>query len=651
MTIDPDEAHYDAINNADERLRRLRRRRRPWWRLALAGIYDFFQIVREARVALVGFALLGAVNAAYLINLYDYTAADLPPFTIISALYETMKMMTLETDLPIPEGDLLGDILFFVTPILGLALVFQSILNFGRFILDKGSRREDWQIALARTYSNHVIVCGLGSVTYRVILDLLEAGYGVVAIERDWSSEYLESTIALGVPVIHGDARKREALVHAGIFRARSLVAGLNDDLANIEIGLAVRRRRPELPIILRIFNEELDRNLEQTFGRNAAFSASALAAPTLAAAALGRSIAHLLPLPPEFTYEDGTPRFKGVLQLTITPGSEFVGSLEQLEERMGLRALLHLKARRNNNGARLRGHRDRLEPGDIVALLGPLSQLEQARRLNHGYGAGNEIDMRSFSQAPLPGASRAFDTVIVCGLGKIGYRVVHALALMRPQPRIVLICREEDTFAPLIEEVRPLVAAIFTGDGRKVALLRQAEIDRACAVVAVTSDDLTNLQIGLAARRIVPDIDMVLRVTNEDLAAHLEMIFGAHTTFSVAGLAAPTLAAAAVVRGIDYAVEVGEHILSTTTVRVRPGDELDGRSVADIRAGQGMLVIVLRRAGETVTPNLTTRLQAGDEVAVLVDIGRLERLRAGDRQFIEPALQRRAERLSRIRR
>jgi Trk K+ transport system NAD-binding subunit len=639
MTIDPDEAHYDAINNADERLRRLRRRRRPWWRLALASIYDFFEIVREARVALIGFALLGAVNAAYLINLYDYAAADLPPFTIISALYETMKMMTLETDLPIPEGDLLGDILFFVTPILGLALVFQSILNFGRFILDKGSRREDWQIALARTYRAHVIVCGLGSVTYRVILDLLEAGYGVVAIERDWSSEYLEPTIALGVPVIHGDARKREALVHAGIFRARSLVAGLNDDLANIEIGLAARRRRPELPIILRIFNEELDRNLEQTFGRNSAFSASALAAPTLAAAALGRSIAHLLPLPPEFTHEDGTPRFKGVLQLTITPGSEFVGPLEQLEERMGLRALLHLKARRNNDGARLHGNRDRLEPGDIVALLGPLSQLEQARRLNHGYGAGNEIEMRSFSQAPLPGNKRAFDTVIVCGLGKIGYRVVHALALMRPQPQIVLICREEDTFAPLIEEVRPLLAAIFTGDGRKVELLRQAEIDRACAVVAVTSDDLTNLQIGLAARRLVPDIDMVLRVTNEDLAAHLEMIFGAHTTFSVAGLAAPTLSAAAVARGIDYAVEVGEHILSTTTVRVRPGDELDGRSVADIRAGQGMLVIVLRRTGQTVTPSLTTRLQAGDEVAVLVDIGRLERLRAGDRQFTEPAL------------
>jgi Trk K+ transport system NAD-binding subunit len=639
MTINPSDSHYDAISNADDQLRRLRRRRRPFWRLALASIYDFFEIVRQARVALIGFALLGAINTAYLIHLYDHEAADLPPFTIISASYESLKMMTLETDLPIPADDIFGAIIFFVTPILGLALVFQSILNFGRFIIDKGSRREDWQIALARTYRTHVIVCGIGSVTYRVILDLLEAGYGVVAIERDWPSEFLEPTLTLGVPVIHGDARKRETLVRAGIFRARSLVAGLNDDLANIEIGLAARQRRPELPIILRIFNEELDYNLEQTFGRNSAFSASALAAPTLAAAALGRSIAHLLPLPPEFTHADGTPRFKGVLRLTITPDSEFVGPLTQLEERMGLRALLHMKGKRNTVGERRQGKRDRLEAGDTVALLGSLSQLEQARLLNHGYGAGHEVEMRSFSQTPLPGAGRAFDTVIVCGLGKIGYRVVAALALMRPQPRVTLICRAEDTFAPLIDEIRPLIVEIHSGDARQADLLRQAGVDRACAVVAVTSDDMTNLQIGLAARRLAPDIDMVLRVTNEDLAEHLEMIFGVHTTFSVASLAAPTLAAAAVTRGIDYAVEIGEHILSTTTVCIRPGDELDGRSVAEIRTQRGMLVISLRRNGQTETPTLTTRLQAADEVAVLVDIARLERMRAGASSLSEPAL------------
>ncbi len=228
---------------------------------------------------------------------------------------------------------------------------------------------------------------------------------------------------------------------------------------------------------------------------------------------------------------------------------------------------------------------------------------------------------------------------MIVCGLGKIGYRVVRSLTLMRPQPRIVLICREEDTFAPLIAEIRPLIAAIHAGDRRQIELLRTAGIDRACAVVAVTSDDLTNLQIGLAARRLVPAIDMVLRVTNEDLAEHLEMIFGVHTTFSVAGLAAPTLAAAAVTRGIDYAVEVGAQIFSTTTVRVRAGDELNGRTVAEVRKQRGMLAIALRRAGHNETLSLTTCLQADDQVAVLVDIGRLEKMRTSDVQFSEPAL------------
>ncbi|NCC31860.1 MAG: potassium transporter TrkA, partial [Chloroflexia bacterium] len=533
-----DESAYHTLHNPDERQRRLRRRRRPFWRVALAGLYDFIQLVREARIALIGFALLAVVNASYLLGFYDYAAADVPPFTLISALYETMKMMTLETDLPIPENDLFGDLLFFVTPILGLALVFQGILNFGRFLLDKGSRREGWQVSLARTYRDHVIVCGLGSVTYRVIIDLLEEGYGVVAIERNWQSEFVEPTLAVGVPVILGDARSREVLQSAGIYRARSLISGLGDDLGNIEIGLAARRRRRDLPIILRIFDEDLDLNLEQTFGRNAVFSTSTLASPTLAAAALGRSIAHVLPLPQSFRHDDGATRYKGVLSLTITPGSELTGSLRHIEEQMGVWALLHLKRNQTPRRKRASNEHAHLEPGDTVALLGPLDRLEQARVLNHGYGQGSELEVRSFSQT--------YDTVIVCGMGKIGARVIRDLDSMRPRPRIVLICQPEVTREELLEEANPLLADRVTGDARLATILQAAGIERACALVAATSDDLTNLQIGLAARKRVPDIDLVLRVFNEDLAGRLELMFGAHTTFSVAGLAAPTFAAAA---------------------------------------------------------------------------------------------------------
>ena len=623
---------YDTISSSEARLQRLLRRREPFWRLVAASIYDVYVLAREARVTLIGFAILTCVNVAYLLFIYDHVAAGVRPFTVLSALYETMRMMSLETDLPIPDGDVLGDVLFFITPLLGLALLFQGILNFGRFVLDKGSRREGWQISLARTYYNHVVVCGLGSVTYRVIRELLEAGYEVVAIERDWNSEFLEATLALSVPVIHGDARSREVLRNAGITRARSVIAGLNDDLANVEIGLSARRLRPGIPVVLRIFNDELDLNLEQTFGHNSVFSASALAAPTLAAAALGRSIAHVLPLPPQFNHADGAPRFLGVLQQQIVPGSEFIGPPEELEERFEVRVVHHVRggpSRRNGS----QNHRlpPRIEYGDQVALLGPLDQLERVRLLDQsGFHHRQPIvGLRSFSLTPLPGANRAFDTVIVCGLGRIGFRVVRALSLMRPRPRVVLVYQHPDTDRELVEEVRGLVADLCQGDARLGAVLQHAGIDRACAVIAATGDDLTNMQIGLAARRLAHDIDLVLRVYNEDLAERLETLFGAHTTFSVPALAAPTLSAAAVVRGIDYAIEVAEQIYSTTALRVEPGDHLEGRAVGELRQQQHMLVLALQRAEEYVRVTLDTRLQAGDEVALLIDLRRLEQLRA----------------------
>lgn len=628
MPSAPRHSAHTAITDRDERLRRRGRGRAL--RLVAASIYDLFLLVREARVALAGFALLTLVNTAYLLFVYDHVAAGVPPFTLISALYETLRMLSLETDLPIPEGDPWGDLLFFLTPLLGLALVLQSVLNFGRFILDKGSRPEAWQIALARTYRGHVIVCGLGAMTYQVILGLLEDGYGVVAVERDWENELLEPTLALWVPVIRGDARRPEVLRAAGLARARSLIAGVNDDLANVEIGLTARRRRADLPVILRIFNDELDLNLEQTFGPNSVFSGSALAAPTLAAAALGRAIVHVLPLPAQFGHPDGARRVLGVLQLTITPGSEFAGPLRQLEERFEVRALQHRKgAPPRRNGAPPPGAEGRLDEGDSVALVGPLAQLERARLLNHGFGEGQEVAVRSFSPSPLPGAGGAYDSVIVCGLGKIGYSVVRALALMRPRPRIVLVYQGDDTDPELVEEVHGLVAERMHGDARLAAVLRRAGIGRACAVIAATSDDLTNLQIGLAARRLAPDIDLVLRVYNEDLAARLESLFGIHTTFSIAGLAAPTLSAAAVVPGVDYAIEVGGQIYSAATVRVTPASPLAGRTVAALRRQEQILVLAARRAARELPLTLDTCLEAGDEVVALVGIARLAQLRS----------------------
>ena len=62
--------------------------------------------------------------------------------------------------------------------------------------------------------------------------------------------------------------------------------------------------------------------------------------------------------------------------------------------------------------------------------------------------------------------------------------------------------------------------------DARKASVLRQAGVDRALAVTAVTSDDLVNLQIGLEARRLRSDVHVVLRVFNDTLGTEASVPF-----------------------------------------------------------------------------------------------------------------------------
>src|SRR3954452_15820708 len=196
------------------------RRRYPLWRLVRANFYDLVLLLRESWVVLVGFLIVVLTGTLYLI-FYERKG-----FAV--ALYETLKLLTLQSSLDLPTS-LLGELLFFLIPLLGLALIFQSVLNFGRLLLDKSSRREAWQVALAATYRDHVIVCGLGRVSLRVVMQLIESGHEPVVIERDWASEFVERALNLKVPVIQGDARELVTLQQAGLGRARALVAAVDD--------------------------------------------------------------------------------------------------------------------------------------------------------------------------------------------------------------------------------------------------------------------------------------------------------------------------------------------------------------------------------------------------------------------------------------
>jgi Trk K+ transport system NAD-binding subunit len=64
-----------------------------------------------------------------------------------------------------------------------------------------------------------------------------------------------------------------------------------DDDLANLEIAMDVREMAPEVPIVMRLYDQRLANKVKQTIDVQVSVSTSKLAAPLLASAALDEAV------------------------------------------------------------------------------------------------------------------------------------------------------------------------------------------------------------------------------------------------------------------------------------------------------------------------------------------------------------------------
>ena len=120
---------------------------------------------------------------------------------------------------------------------------------------------------------------------------------------------------------------------------------------------------------------------------------------------------------------------------------------------------------------------------------------------------------------------------VLLIGFGQVGFRLAQQL-----QGRgIAVLGVESDPEAPCVRLARGagIPVAIGRGDDREV--LERLGIGRCAAVAAVTSTDLVNVAVGLAASDLAPGTPLVLRLGDGDVAAetdsllHLGRICDAH--------------------------------------------------------------------------------------------------------------------------
>lgn len=86
---------------------------------------------------------------------------------------------------------------------------------------------------------NHFIVCGYGRIGRTIVMELRKRKTPVVVIEK--TPDVMEELEKLDIPYIAKDATLEDALLDAGLMRARGLVTAVSSDADNVFIALTAR--------------------------------------------------------------------------------------------------------------------------------------------------------------------------------------------------------------------------------------------------------------------------------------------------------------------------------------------------------------------------------------------------------------------------
>jgi voltage-gated potassium channel len=209
---------------------------------------------------------------------------------------------------------------------------------------------------------------------------------------------------------------------------------------------------------------------------------------------------------------------------------------------------------------------------------------------------------------------------VILCGFGRVGLGTWQALA--RRFREVVVIEIDESR----ADEARNLGVQVVHGDATHDAVLRQAGLDRAHALIACVTSDSDNLVIVLSARSLAPTLRLVSRASEHEWEPKLRLA-GADRVVTPQSVGSERLAAMATEQTISdmFDVIVGGRAIEFTVEEVVLAETsgVVGVTIREsgIRERTGALILAVEdvtRATLT-SPDPDHRLEAG---AALIVVG-----------------------------
>jgi Trk K+ transport system NAD-binding subunit len=342
----------------------VKRKRKPGniipreWKATLRDTQLLLNEFKESLVIFILAIIVCGIAYYQLAHIYN-----VPIESYAEAIYLMLTLAFLQPNGDFPNQPLL-QIFYFILPLIGVATLALGLTEFGILLFNRRARNKEWEMAVASTYNRHTILVGLGHLGYRVVLKLHEMEEDMVVIEVNPSVDTMTAVRKLGIPVIEDDATRPSVLETAGIAQAKTIVLCSQNDAMNLQVALKARSINPAIQVVVRIFDEDFARSLQDQFGFRA-LSATGMAAPVFAAAAAGADVTNPISI-------EG--RQLSLARLTVSPSSELAGkTVGFIEDNYHLNIVLL----RHDHQSEMHPTDSRLmNTGDMIAALGGPEQL-----------------------------------------------------------------------------------------------------------------------------------------------------------------------------------------------------------------------------------------------------------------------------------
>jgi voltage-gated potassium channel len=217
---------------------------------------------------------------------------------------------------------------------------------------------------------------------------------------------------------------------------------------------------------------------------------------------------------------------------------------------------------------------------------------------------------------------------VILCGMGRLGLMILRELHRMGKE--VVVVDKSAEALG--IAEARRLGVPAFVEDARDEQVLVDLGIQKAHSVIAVTDNDMANLEIALDARSLRPGVRVIVRMFDQQIAEKIARSFDIKLIFSPSALAAPSFAAATIDRAVINSFYIDDKQLQTVKLVVREKSELIGKPLSFLCEGRQIRILSHRRRNQEAIlfPSDDTLMQVEDKIAILGQsstLGQLHRL------------------------